>query len=45
MAAVAHNAKFARKVGVPQSVGQEFNKADMAKKRRTGPSTKTMRKK
>ncbi len=32
MAAVAHNPQFARKVGIPQSVGQEFNSADMAKK-------------
>ena len=29
MAAVAHNPKFAKKVGVPQSVGQEFNQADV----------------
>ena len=28
MAAAAHNPKFAKKVGVPQSVGKEFNKAD-----------------
>jgi hypothetical protein len=28
MAAVAHNPSFAKKVGVPQSVGKEFNKAD-----------------
>lgn len=28
MAAVAHNPKFAKKVGVPQSVGKEFNQAD-----------------
>jgi hypothetical protein len=28
MAAAAHNPKFARKVGVPQSVAQEFNQAD-----------------
>lgn len=28
MAAVAHNPKFAKKVGVPQSVGKEFNDAD-----------------
>jgi hypothetical protein len=27
-AAVAHNPQFAKKVGIPQSVGQEFNKAD-----------------
>ena len=28
MAAVAHNPKFAKEVGVPQSVGKEFNNAD-----------------
>lgn len=28
MAAVAHNSKFAKKVGIPQSVGREFNDAD-----------------
>lgn len=28
MAAVAHNPAFAKKVGVPMSVGKEFNKAD-----------------
>lgn len=28
MAAAAHNPKFAKKVGVPQSVGREFNLAD-----------------
>lgn len=28
MAAVAHNPKFAKKVGVPQSVGKDFNQAD-----------------
>jgi len=28
MEAVAHNPAFAKKVGVPQSVGQEFSKAD-----------------
>jgi hypothetical protein len=28
MAAVAHNKKFAGKVGVPQAVGKEFNSAD-----------------
>jgi hypothetical protein len=31
MAAVAHNPTFAKKVGIPQDVGQEFNRADMAK--------------
>ena len=28
MAAAAHNPAFAKKVGVPQAVGKEFNKAD-----------------
>lgn len=30
MAAVAHNPRFAKKVGVPQSVGEDFNAADQA---------------
>lgn len=28
MAAAAHNPEFAHKVGIPQSVAQEFNQAD-----------------
>lgn len=28
MAAAAHNRSFAKKVGVPQKVAKEFNKAD-----------------
>jgi len=36
MAAIAHNPAFAKKVGVPQSVGQEFNKADKGKKFKKG---------
>lgn len=28
MAGVAHNAKFAKKVGIPQKVGKDFNQAD-----------------
>ena len=28
MAAVAHDKGFAKKVGVPQSVGRDFNQAD-----------------
>ena len=32
MAAVAHNPEFAKKVGVPQSVGKDFNAADKGKK-------------
>ena len=31
MEAVAHNPAFAKKVGVPQSVGQDFSKADKGK--------------
>ena len=38
MQAVAHNPKFAKKVGVPQAVGKEFAAAD--KRRGTGYSTK-----
>jgi hypothetical protein len=36
MAAVANNPAFAKKVGVPQSVGKEFNNADKGKKFSTG---------
>lgn len=32
MAAVAHSPAFAKKVGVPQSVGKEFNQADKDRK-------------
>jgi hypothetical protein len=32
MAAVANNPKFAKKVGVPKSVGEEFTKADKGRK-------------
>lgn len=31
MAAAAHNAKFAAKAGIPQSVAREFHAADKAK--------------
>jgi hypothetical protein len=34
MAAVAHNAAFAKKVGIPQSVGKEFNQADKMKRKK-----------
>jgi hypothetical protein len=30
MQAVEHNKKFAKKVGIPQSVGKDFNQADKA---------------
>ena len=36
MAAVAHSPAFAKKVGVPQSVGKEFTDADKGKKFRSG---------
>ena len=36
MAAVAKNPKFAKKVGVPASVGQEFLTADKGKKFKEG---------
>ena len=34
MRAVAHNAAFADKVGIPQTVGREFYQADQRKARR-----------
>lgn len=40
MEAIAHNKAFAKKVGVPQSVGQEFSKADKGKKFREGGEMK-----
>lgn len=36
MAAVAHNPAFAKKVGIPQSVGKKFNKADKSRKSKEG---------
>jgi hypothetical protein len=36
MAAVAHNPQFAKKVGIPQSVGKDFNEADKGKKFKSG---------
>lgn len=45
MAAVAHNPKFAKKVGIPQSVGQEFYAADKSKGRYAeGGKVKNLRK-
>ena len=32
MAALAHNPSFAKKVGIPQSVGKDFNEADKGRK-------------
>jgi hypothetical protein len=39
MAAVAHNPAFAKKVGIPQSVGKEFNSADKGKTFKKGGDT------
>ena len=39
MAAIAHNPAFAKKVGVPQSVGKDFNEADKGKKFGSGGHT------
>ena len=36
MAAIAHNPAFAKKVGVSQSVGQDFTKADKGRTFRKG---------
>jgi hypothetical protein len=38
MAAVAHNPAFAKKAGVPQSVGKDFNQADKGRKFSKGGS-------
>jgi hypothetical protein len=42
MAAVANNPAFAKKAGVPQSVGKEFNNADKGKTFKQGDSMKKM---
>ena len=39
MAAVANNPSFAKKVGVPQSVGKEFSNADKGRKFSKGGDT------
>ena len=39
MAAVANNPAFAKKVGVPQSVGKEFSNADKGRKFKEGGDT------
>ena len=41
MAAVANNPSFAKKVGVPQSVGKDFNQADKGRKFSKGGDMKT----
>ena len=42
MAAVAHNPSFAKKAGVPQSVGKDFNEADKGRKFSKGGDMKKM---
>ena len=39
MAAIAHNPAFAKKVGIPQSVGKDFNEADKGRKFSKGGDT------
>lgn len=41
MRAVAHNPKFAKKAGVPQSVGQDFAVADIGKSFEKSPQKAT----
>jgi len=41
MSAVAHNPAFAKKVGVPQSVGKDFNTADKGKTFKEGGAMKS----
>lgn len=45
MEAVAHNPAFAKKAGVPQSVGQDFSKADKGRKFSKGGTTMATEKK
>ena len=42
MAAIAHSPSFAKKAGVPQSVGKEFNNADKGKTFKQGGNMKKM---
>ena len=42
MAAIAHSKEFAKKAGVPMSVGKDFVEADKGKKFRKGGSTNPM---
>jgi hypothetical protein len=45
MAAIAHNPAFAKKVGIPQSVGKDFNDADKGKTFKKGGDIMVMKKK
>ena len=47
MAAAAHDPKFAKRVGVPQSVAKEYNRADtgskmLSRKRKKNPGTEAL---
>lgn len=42
MAAIAHSKEFAKKAGVPMSIGKDFVEADKGKKFRKGGSTNPM---
>ena len=44
MEAIAHNKAFAKKVGIPQSVGQDFSKADKGKTFKKGGETMATKK-
>jgi len=43
MAAIAHNPGFAKKVGIPQSVGKDFNDADKGKTFKKGGEMKKIK--
>jgi hypothetical protein len=43
MEAIAHNKAFAEKVGIPQSVGKDFSKADKGKTFKRGGEMKKMK--
>jgi len=43
MAAVANNPKFAKKVGIPVSVGKDFMTADKGRKFKEGGDMKSMK--
>jgi hypothetical protein len=45
MAAIAHSPSFAKKVGVPQSVGKDFSTADKGRKFSKGGDTMATEKK
>lgn len=45
MEAVAHNPAFAKKVGIPQSVGRDFVRADAARKGAIGKHLTSIAKK